>query len=228
MTTTRHPLAREPYEQLSAHSDMYDIDEAGIDGSCSSNGGNIDRNNHVPCSCCQNIATIFAIMAEKKTVRQPWRTSKNAIAHHINFNHLLDSSETCALCALIIACFAESPARGRIENALEVEEIREEEAQKPGKTRRNKHKTGQEYGLLEYFADREKEVSASPVFCSVEEVSGSGGLISHLAMTVFVHQQKIDHILLGTNQYTEDYVRLADGLLRTYSEPGMSFCSIKL
>jgi hypothetical protein len=152
----------------------------------------IDRNDYTPCSGCQNISTVFATSPKEPAIRQQWQNSKNTLAHHPTFIDLLDSSETCALCALIIAPFLHPQHLRRINAALQ--DLRR--------------------------LDR----SNLAVLYSVEEVYGSGGLISHLATKVFKRKNRLEYVDEDTSlrQFTSDYIPLADQLLRTYSEPGIS------
>jgi hypothetical protein len=115
--------------------------------------------------------------------------SKNAVQHHEKFRELAESSRTCGLCALLLACVKEAP------QDILLRLLREE----------------RESALIRNDDNEDNDglVSLKPeVYEMVEECYGSGKLLSELRVTIRAS-------ILGrpSNTYHVD-----DDIIRVYAE----------
>lgn len=169
------------------------------------------------CPGCQNISQVFATTPVEEVIREPWswpRTwSKNSLQYHSNIEQ---SSETCHLCALMGACVAHmTPER------MTVKQFLDGDGPIFGETfKQFLGVDGSLFGArLRGVLDRDgylfRDKGKIEVFA--EEVYGTGKLISHIKVSVFMNRR------WNGPQYPDEGERF-----RIYSESGMRFITVPL
>jgi hypothetical protein len=112
------------------------------------------------CDACANLSLLFTT-GSRHPSRPSWMVSKNALQHHEMLTELAESSRTCGLCALLLACFKGSP-RALFKDMLG----------------RKRESVPDSDAVDDYNVDRYK------VRAMVEECYGSGKLIFELRVTM--------------------------------------------
>ena len=151
------------------------------------------------CDACANLSLLFAT-GSRRPNRPSWMVSKNAVQHHEKFRELAESSRTCGLCALLLACF-KGFSRQHLFSLLKKE--RESVLKRESALR--------EAFALHHDNDYSSFRLENELYEMVEECYGSGKLVSELRIT----------IQTSVWGFRSDAFHVADDVLRVYAVRGV-------
>ncbi|KAN0095112.1 hypothetical protein V8E51_015823 [Hyaloscypha variabilis] len=148
------------------------------------------------CDACANLSLLFSTGSRPN--RPSLVVSKNAVQHHETFRKLAESSRTCGLCALLLACF-KGFSRQHLFSLLKKE--RDSVMKRVSALR--------EALALHRDNDYSSFRLENELYEMVEECYGSGKLVSELRITIQTSKWG----------FRSDAFHVADDVLRVYSEP---------
>jgi hypothetical protein len=152
------------------------------------------------CDACANLSLLFSTGSRPN--RPSLVVSKNAVQHHETFRKLAESSRTCGLCALLLACF-KGFSRQHLFSLLKKE--RESILKRESALRER------EALALHHDNDYSSFRLENELYEMVEECYGSGKLVSELRITIQTMKRG----------FRSNALHVADDVLRVYAVRGV-------